>query len=197
MTAMDLPRVPSGRRCPVCAHESRAAIDQALLNGKSARTLAAQFGFFYTGRSGPHAGELVPDHKPIAAHRDKCMGEAWAAATKETKESAGRAIAERLRFLDDAVTEVLAEARLGDVVMAGDAPMLNADGQVMRVRNHRLMLSAVREGRANAEMMAKLSGAVPDEDQAGLDQVRAALQNPTARNMLAEVEALLAAEVEA
>ena len=122
MTAMDLPRVPSGRRCPVCAHESRAAIDQALLNGKSARTLAAQFGFHYNARSGPKSGQKVPDHKPIAAHRDKCMGAAWAAATKESRESAGRAIAARLKHLDAAVTEVLADARKGVIVMDPAVP---------------------------------------------------------------------------
>ena len=190
----DLPRVRNGPRCPVCKHESRAAIDQALVNGKSARTLAAQFGFSYTVRTGPHAGDVVPNHKPIANHRDRCLGEAWVAATKATKESAGRAIADRLNYLDLAVTEVLEEAREGHIVMEGDSPMLQADGSPVRRKDHRMMLSAIREGRANAEMMAKLSGAVPDGDEAAMEKARAAIQDPRVRNLLAEAEAMLAAD---
>jgi hypothetical protein len=182
------------RPCAVCQHPSRAAIDMALLNGKPLTGLALTFGFTYIdGKTGATKG----DHKVIARHRDKCVPDAYQAAMRENKTEAGAAIAARLRFLDEKVDDVIREAEKGTPLMIGDTPMLDEDGNVVHyktVGQLRAILSAVGQARANAELVSRLSGAVPDPDDEDMEKVRKALESPQARRLLAELDEHLAAQ---
>lgn len=175
-------------RCPVCSHESRAAIEQAILNGKPKAQVAKTFGFTYT-RSKDQ--KVMGNHKVIQNHLDRCMGEAFKASMEAREMASGEAMTTRLRVLEDEVDKVLARANAGEPVMVGDVPLLDDEGhQVMRYDN-RLILTAVREARANVEMMAKLAGKV-ENDPEDLDQVRAHLRSPEARRLLARLDELQA-----
>lgn len=173
--------------CPVCIHPSRAAIEQAILNRKSSSGIARDFGFTYTRGSD---GETMPDHKPIARHRDQCMPQAFATAVREGEVESGTAIAERLKMLDAQVDLVIEKAKQGRPVMVGDVPLLDdATGEILKSYDWRLLLAAVREGRANAELFIKMSGRadMTPEDLGGLRQH---LETPEGRKLLAELEAL-------
>jgi hypothetical protein len=176
------------RPCAVCQHPSRLAIDQAILNGKALRAIARDF------RVGSErSGTFREDHKKIERHRDKCMGEAYRAAKEADLEASGLALVNRMKELDEAVDEVLTRSRSGEVVYDGEgiAPLLNEDGTERKRYSDRTILAAVREARRNTEMRAKLAGAVPDGDPESLDRQRAALENPKARKLMAELDALL------
>ena len=89
----------------------------------------------------------------------------------------------------------ITDALKGRLVMAGDTPMLDANGEPMRERSTgdlRVLLHAVAQGRANTELLAKLAGAVPDADQDAMDRARAAIGNPDARRLLAQLDQALA-----
>lgn len=176
------------RPCAVCVHPSRAAIEQAVLNGKAATHIAREFGFTYT-RS--RDGETVPDHRIVTRHRDQHMGRAYQTAMQEREVQSGVAIAKRLEHLDDQVDKVIQAATTGEPVVVGDAPLLNEDGSPVMRYDWRLLLAAVGHGRANAELLAKLSGKV-EQDPQDLDAVRRHLESPEARRLLAQLEALAA-----
>jgi hypothetical protein len=76
-------------RCPVCSHASRAAIEQAILNGKPKAQVAKTFGFTYT-RSKDNA--VVGNHKVIANHLDH-MGEAFRETMEGRELASGEAMA--------------------------------------------------------------------------------------------------------
>lgn len=182
------------RPCAVCIHPSRAAIEQAILNGKAASGIARDFGFTYTRRTGEKAGEEAPDHRIVTRHRDQHMGKAYATAVAEREVQSGVAIAKRLEVLDEKVDLAIEHALEGEPVLVGDAPLLNDDGtQVMR-RDWRLLLAAVREGRANAELLAKLAGRT-ESDTPDLDAIRQHLGSPEARKLLQQLEELAAREM--
>lgn len=166
----------------------------AIVNGKALRQIAETFGFTYTdGKS----GKVVGDHKVIARHRDRCMGEAYTAAVAEKKTAAGAAIAARLDYLDSRVDLVIQEAEKGHPLVIGDVPMLDEDGKAVYVRSVgelRTILHAVAQGRANADLKARLAGAVPEAQDEELERLRAALESPAARRLLTQLDEQLAAQ---
>jgi hypothetical protein len=181
----------SNRPCQVCQHPSRLAIDQAILNGKALRAIARDFGI------GAHPGtdQFKPDHKKVERHRDRCMGEAYRKAREDDLEASGLALVNRMKELDEAADEVLNRARKGEVVRDADGiPLLAEDGSAERRFNDRTILAAIREARRNTEMRAKLAGAVPEGDPEALARQRAALSDPRARRLMAELDAILAGE---
>lgn len=183
------------RRCPICEHASVSAINAAILNQKSYRRIAEDFKIGSTA-----SGTFKPDHKKVIRHAEKCMATSYQQIQQESLSSQGRAIQERMKHLDDQVDVAIADALEGEPVMMGDTPLLNDDGTVQRIRTTahlRVLLAAVREGRHNAALIAKLAGALPDEDEAALEAARAGLDNPEVRRLVQQVEEILAAAAQA
>lgn len=177
--------------CSICSHGSRLSIDQAILNGKSLRAVARDFGI---GAGTPGTPEFRPDHKKVQRHRDTCMGEAYQKAKDADLEASGLALVNRMKELDEAVDEVLSRSREGEDVYdaEGIQVLMGPDGVTPRKRyNDRMILAAVQQARRNTEMRAKLSGAVPDADPEALERQRDALHNPKARRLMAELDAIL------
>lgn len=177
-------------RCPVCDHPSVLGINQAILNGKSFRAIARDF------RVGSErSGEFRPNHHKISRHAEKCMATSFQKLQEANLTAQGAAIQARLKYLDEQVDQAITDALKGEVVMVGDAPMLDEDGKPMERRSiaHvRALLAAVREGRHNAALMAKLAGALPEEDQDALEKARAGLEDPTVRRLVQQMEERLA-----
>lgn len=179
-------------RCRVCNHPDRAAIENAILAGKAKNTIARTFSLGYVGKK---SGKFEPDHKLVTRHVDRCMPDAYQAAMEDSKTAHGAAIATRLRQLDDVVDEVLDDARKGHPVTSEDGtPLLHPDGSPVVRRDHRVVLAAVKEARANAEMLARLSGAAPEEAEDAAKAARAAVQDPEVRRLLTQVEEHLGKE---
>jgi hypothetical protein len=175
------------RPCPVCNHESRPAIEQAILNGKSHSGIALTFGFTYTRSKD---GRTMGNHKVIKAHLDH-MGEAFRKAMDDREMASGEAMAARLRVLEAEVDKVLERANEGTPVVVGDVPLLNDDGKPIMRYDNRLVLAAVREARGNVELLAKLAGKV-ENDPEDLEATRAHLRSPEARRLLARLDELAA-----
>jgi hypothetical protein len=173
--------------CRVCIHESRAAIEQAILSGKPASQIAKNFGFTYTTRK---AGKVMGDHKVITRHRDECMREAYDRSQADRDAITGNAMAARIAYLDEQVDHVIQVARQGETVMFDGVPLLNDDGTPVKRYDERLLLAAVRTARMNVEVMAKLSGAIPEGKSEELDAMRDLLKSPEARKLLAALDAL-------
>lgn len=179
------------RPCAICIHDSRAAIEQAILSRKPASQIARNFGFTYTRRSGPKAGQKTPDHRIVTRHRDEHMGKAYQTAVAESEAQSGVAMVNRLKMLDEAVDFVMEKAREGVVLEVEGVPLLDDDGQPLRKQDLRLMLAAVRESRANIDTGLKLSGRTEHDPQT-MERIRAQLQDPEARRLLAELDAHMA-----
>lgn len=175
-------------RCPVCSHESRAAIEQALMNGKPKATVAKTFGFTYIRSSD---GREIGNHKALQKHVDKCMGEAFQKALADKELASGEAMVTRLRNLEAQVDKVIERANEGRVLMVAGVPLLDDEGKQITVYDDRILLAAVREARANVDLLARLAGKVEGEP-ADLDTVRRHLTDPRARKALAELEAIAA-----
>lgn len=175
-------------RCRVCSHDSRAAIEQAILNGKPKASVAKTFGITYTQSK---TGKVVGNHKVIQHHLDRCMGEAFQKSLEAREMASGEAMATRLRVLEAEVDKVLDRANQGEVVMVGDVPLLDDEGRQVRRYDNRLILAAIREARGNVELLAKLAGKV-ENDAEDTDAVRRHLQSPEARRLLARLEELAA-----
>lgn len=158
------------------------------MNGKPAATIAKTFGFTYTRSSD---GREVGNHKPIQRHLDKCMGEAFKASIEAREMASGEAMATRLRALEAEVDKVLERANRGTPVLVGDVPLLDDEGRQVLVYDNRLVLAAIREARGNVELLAKLAGKV-ENDPEDLGALRAHLQSPEARRLLARLEAMAA-----
>lgn len=179
-------------RCRVCTHPDRAAIENAILAGKAKNAIARSFQLGYISSK---TGDFMPDHKLVTRHIDRCMPDAYQAAMEESRTVHGVAIATRLRHLDDVVDEVLEDARKGYPITSSDGtPLLNPDGSPVTRRESRVILAAVKEARANAEMLARLSGAAPEDAEHAADEARAAVQDPEVRRLLTQVEEHLAKE---
>lgn len=176
--------------CQVCTHESRAAIEQAILNAKPKAKIARDFGYFYMSK-----GRQVPNTNAIKRHADRCMKGAYERAHANREKKSGEAIVSRLDMLDAEVDKVIAAVHEGTVVMVGDVPLLDDEGRQVKRHDWRLLLSAVAQGRANAELQAKLAGKV-EGDPADLDAIRGHLGNPVARRLLAQLEELAAAQAD-
>lgn len=183
------------RRCPVCEHPSVLGINQAILNGKSYRAIARDW------KIGSEAsGEFRADHKKVVRHAEKCMATSYQEVQKTNLTAQGEALTARLKYLDEQVDTVIQDALRGHIVMVGDTPMLDDTGKVQHERSIpelRALLAAVREGRQNAALRAKLAGALPEEDPAEMEAAQAALANPEVRRLLAQVEETLAAQAQA
>lgn len=177
--------------CSICSHDDRAAIDAALVNGKPMREIARTFGI---GSGVRGTDTFKPDHKKVAKHRDRCMGEAYVAAVQERKIEAGNALVDRMIELDRAVDESLARLRAGTVLEDKNGPMLNPDGSPRKFWVERDLLAAVREARRNVEMHARLAGSLPEGEADAVEQARALLGKPAARRMVQDLEAFLAAQ---
>lgn len=177
-----------GRPCSICVHASRSAIEQAILNGKHKTAIARDFGFTYV-RSADQ--KVMGDHKAIQRHIDQCMPDAYARAVAEREVESGVAMAARLRYLDEQVDLVIEQAKQGTPVVVGDAPLLADDGKPILRYDFRLLLAAVKEGRGNMELLAKLAGKTEDAPE-DLEQVRKHLDSPEARKLLAELDKLAA-----
>lgn len=175
-------------RCPVCSHESRAAIEQAILNGKPKAQIAKTFGFTYIRSKDQRE---MGNHKTIQNHLDRCMGEAFKASLEGREMASGEAMATRLRVLEAEVDKVLARANEGQPILVGDVPLLDDDGKPLMRYDNRLILAAVREARGNVELLAKLAGKV-ETDPEDLDATRAHLRSPEARRLLARLDELAA-----
>lgn len=175
--------------CAVCAHDSRAAIEQAILNGKPATTVARTFGLTYQGKNGE-----TPNHKVVTNHRDRHMPVSYQQAMKDRETQAGNAMAARMRYLDEQVDVVIQRAAKGTPVIVGDAPLLDDEGRQVLTYDNRLLLAAIREARGNVELTAKLAGAIPEGKAEELDRMRDLLKSPQARRLMAQLDALDAQE---
>lgn len=169
--------------CAICTHPSRLAIEQAILNDKPKTAIARDFGFTYTDGKGTVRG----DHKAITRHIPHMQG-AYEATVAERERQTGQAMAERLNDLDREVTQVLERANQGHPVMVGDVPLLDDEGRTILAYDDRLILAAVRTGRMNVELMAKLAGAIPEGKTEELDAIRRRLENPKTRRLLAMLD---------
>jgi hypothetical protein len=181
--------------CTVCNHPSRLAIEQAILNGKTLSAVATSFGFVYVSKRGTPDETEKPDHKIIQRHRDNCMAHAYATAMAEREQESGAAIAARLRYLDEQVDTVIQATLKGEPIMVGDVALLHDDGTMVMRHDFRLLLRAVGEGRRNMDLLARLAGKT-DTDPADLDAIRAHLESPRARALLAELERLAMEEAD-
>lgn len=174
-------------RCPVCSHDSRAAIEQAILNGKPKAQVALTFGFTYTRGSDQ---KVMGNHKVITNHLEH-MGEAFQKAMEDRDLASGEAMAARLRVLEEQVDVVIQRANAGKPLMVGDVPLLDDEGRQVMVYDNRLLLAAIGHARANVELIAKLAGKV-ENDPEDLDKVRQHLRSPEARRLLARLDELAA-----
>jgi len=182
------------RRCAVCAHPSILGINAAILNGKPFRAIARDFKI-----GSERSGTFTPDHKKVTRHAEGCMATSFQQIQDTNLTAQGEAIQARLRFLDEQVDTAIKDALEGEPVMVGDAPLLNDDGSPkMRrsIAHVRALLAAVREGRQNAALVAKLAGAMPEEDLEALERARAGLDNPEVRRLMLQVEELLAQQAQ-
>lgn len=177
------------RPCQVCSHPSRLAIDQALLNGKGLRPTAVAFGIG-SGEFGTDS--FKPDHKKVQRHIDRCMGEAYRAAKEADQIDVGRLLIQRMERADEIVDGIVARNIDGVPLSDENGPLLKPDGTPYMKVNERVLLSAVSEMRRNAEMRAKLAGALPEGDEDAVTKARAALNSPEARKALADLDAILA-----
>lgn len=178
------------RRCVVCEHPSVLAINAAVLNGKSYRAIARDF------KIGSEAsGTFRPDHKKVLRHAEGCMSTSYQEVQKTNLVGQGEAIHARMKELEEHVNTVLADALEGRIVMVGDVPMLNDDGSPKRERTTgdlRVIIAAVREGRHNQALIAKLAGALPEGDEGEMDDLRKLLEMPEARALVVKLEGMLA-----
>lgn len=176
--------------CPICIHESRLAIEQAMLNGRPKTEIARNFGFTYTNK---RSGKELGDHKTIARHEPHMKGAVQAAAESREVKS-GLAITNRLEHLNAQVEWVLEEARKGEDVLelvAGEyVTKLDGNNNPVKRFNYRLILSAVAQGRHNLALLADLSGAIPDGKDDEMAQLRERLSTPEGRRLLAAIDAL-------
>ena len=175
--------------CQVCQHLSRDAIDQAIVNGKSHRAVARDFGI---GSGTPGTETFKPDHKKVARHVEQCMGEAFRASKAAAQEASGDALVARMRELDAAVDEVLERTRAGKVVTDEHGPVLDPEtGQPLRVYMDSTLLAAVREARRNTELRARLGGAMSADEAAQVELMRRGLEQPGVRAQVAALEQAL------
>lgn len=174
-------------RCPVCSHDSRAAIEQAILNGKPKAQVAKTFGFTYTRSKD---GATLGNHKVITNHLEH-MGEAFRESMEARELASGEAMATRLRVLEAEVDKVMERANKGEPVTVGDVPLLDDEGRPVMRYDNRLLLAAVQQARRNVELIAKLAGKV-EADPTDTESVRQHLRSPEARRLLARLDELAA-----
>lgn len=179
------------RPCQVCSNPDVEAINMAVINGKSLRDIARDFGYTYTRTSD---GEQEPDHKAIARHRDKCMAEAYQHARASRDEASGQAMLDRLHQLDEVVDESIARLRAGKVVTHDGVPLLNPDGTAVRAYAEADIRGVIREARRNLELRSKLAGVNPETDPDAAADARELLGSPEARRAITELEAMLSGE---
>ena len=127
------------------------------------------------------------------------LGECLQCLNKGDKQGAGKklkALAGKLAKLDADGKELKGlqdnqDALKGHVLMSGDTPLLDDEGQPKTERtiyHIRTLLAAVREGRHNQALIAKLAGALPEGDDPA-EATRELLKDPAMRRLLAQMEA--------
>jgi len=180
-------------RCRVCTHDSRAAIEQAILNQKPHAQIALTFGITY--RQGGPDGKLKGNNKAIARHVAH-MGETFQKAVQERDLASADAMVARLRALEEHVDTVLEHALKGDPIMVeGVAILHHVTGEPLVRYDDRLILRAVSEGRKNVALLAQLAGKVETGPE-GLELLRAHLDTPEGRRLLAQLDELAAIQAE-
>jgi len=178
------------QRCPVCEHPSVLGVNQAILNGKSFRAIARDFKV-----GSERSGQFRPDHKKIIRHAERCLTTSFQKVQETNLTAQGQAIQARLKFLEEQVDTAIEDARQGELVMVGDTPMLDDEGKPVyrrSISHIRALLAAVREGRQNQALVAKLAGALPEEDQDALEKARLGLEDPEVRRYVQMMEERLA-----
>ncbi len=122
------------RRCSICDHPNRTAIDQALVGGsESLRSIADRYGLTKSA---------------IIRHRDHHLPEHLAQAQQ--------------------AQEVLQADQLLTQVQALQVKALGILSRAERAGELRTALGAIREARANLELMAKLVGQLHPEEAVGI-----------------------------
>jgi hypothetical protein len=178
------------RRCQVCEHPSVLGINQAILNGKSYRAISRDYRI-----GSERSGSFKADHAKVRRHAEGCMATSFQKVQEANLTAQGEAIHARMKYLDEQVDVAIADALKGEPQMIGDTPLLEDDGSVKMVRSMghvRALLAAVREGRQNAALVAKLAGAMPDEDADALEHARKGLEDPAVRALVQQMEQRLA-----
>lgn len=148
------------RPCTVCSSPHRDAIDLELVAGRPIRAMARHYGL---GR------------EAITRHRDQHLPATLAQAHAAEEVARSDALLERLRFYQR-VGEALLLAALNGEMLAGvddedlppDAMPITADDVDGRRRWARpeLALKALRELRGGTELLARLEGELPSDDDA-------------------------------
>lgn len=189
-TGLPLPGEPRVPRCTICWHPDRPAIEQMIINGRTLRSIAEQWGFTYIRKAD---GKVMGDHKRIAHHRDKCMARDYAVAVTESREATGQALTARLDELDRHIDTVLARRLAGTPVIVDGVAVLSADGTPMIEYHDALILRAVREARQNLLARWQLASGLPEPDKDAMETARKAMADPSVRSLLQRVEEALAA----
>jgi hypothetical protein len=178
------------QRCQVCQHPSVLGINTAITNGKSYRAISRDY---HIGSEA--SGTFKPDHQKVKRHAERCLATSFQEIQKTSMEVQGAAIHVRLKELEAHVDKVIQDAQEGDIVMVGDTPLLDEEGhpRTHRTTSHlRVILGAVRESRQTQALIAKLAGAMPDEDTEGAEAAREGLKDPKVRALVQEMEKRLA-----
>ncbi len=133
------------RRCTVCRHPEREAIDQALLNNGPLRTIADQFKVSKT---------------TLIRHKKDHIPELLAKGREAQKEVAAMALAQAADELEEK------EVNSADSLFIQLKEWINRTEAIFlaveKKRDYKTALKAVREGRDNLEFMAKLLGKITD-----------------------------------
>lgn len=174
--------------CQVCSHPDRLAIEAAMLAGKGMKDLCRQF------QIGSRVGtpEFIPDHKKLTRHRDTHMQASYQAAMAGRLVESGNAMVDRLGHLNAVVDETMTRLRKGVPVTDEHGTVLDDSGNPVVRFDNRAILAAVAEARRNVEVEARLMGALPEGDPDAVAQARAALTDPAARKLIADLEDHLA-----
>lgn len=174
-----------GRRCTVCDHPDRAAIDRALAGNRTARSVAKNFGI-----SASAALRHKRDH--LASHLARALEEAHTSRAgelvREREEERAREIGQaldvvqQLRAINAACLEVLSKARASEK----HSTLLGAVDRIQRqIELQARLLGELQDGQAVNVLVA------PEWHQVRLVVVEALRDYPEAR--LAVTKALAAA----
>lgn len=128
----------AGQKCACCAHADRDAIDLAIAGGQSQRATAEKYGVS-RGSLARHAKLHIP------ATVKKAAEQAEADRGEDLYREVSALHAKTLGILDDAL-----------------AASENAPAWARRKAQPELALRAIREARANLELMARLQGDLDD-----------------------------------
>lgn len=132
----------AGRPCKVCSlpRETRETVDAALVGGVELASLSRA---------------LTIHRASLRRHRDEHVSELIRQAAAEADAEHGRELLAQMSELHDTTMTVMRRARDGDTVRRA---RFGKPVEVFVPPNDDLALRAVREARANIELMAKVEG---------------------------------------